>query len=252
LNTGTLHKELSLEELNILAISLKFPHEFIESDLEQGVFLLSEKSLKFREKSQDKKERPLKVDILLTIKKLKEQFRRLGYNKEPLARAIGVKNKPDLIIDATCGMGNDTAYFLALGLEVHSVERNPIIGLLQSHYFGKNIDHNDFRNYHFEFKPAGQAVRDLAMPPCVIYYDPMYADKNEKALPKRNMKIFRKLVGPDADIQECAADLLTLTQRLVVKRPVKANEIFEEGKHKVDFTSKGKSTRYDVYLNAKT
>ena len=79
----------------------------------------------------------------------------------------------------------------------------------------------------------------------VLYYDPMYVDKN-KSLPNRNMQILRDLVGCDDDVDDTLMSLLKLKpKRLVVKRPIKGEIYF---KSLLNHQIKGKSTRFDVYI----
>ncbi len=73
----------------------------------------------------------------------------------------------------------------------------------------------------------------------------MYQEKNSKAAPKKEMAVFRSLVGVDDDIKQTAQSLLNVAiERLVVKRSIKATPVLENPSH----TVKGKSTAYDVYL----
>jgi 16S rRNA (guanine1516-N2)-methyltransferase len=73
----------------------------------------------------------------------------------------------------------------------------------------------------------------------------MYQGKNSKTAAKKEMEIFRELVGVDEDIKETAMALKKLAnERLVIKRSNKAKPILEGYAH----TIKGKSTSYDVYL----
>ena len=61
----------------------------------------------------------------------------------------------------------------------------------------------------------------------VIYFDPMYSEKNEKALPKKEMRIFREVVGVDLDAESTAKSLLKMSKRLVIKRSIKAKPILD-------------------------
>ena len=79
-----------------------------------------------------------------------------------------------------------------------------------------------------------------------VYFDPMFEDANDKASPKKEMRIFRNLVGSDEDaikVLEKAMDLGP--KRLVVKRPRLSQELGK--KPSVQYI--GKSTRYDVYFS---
>ena len=82
--------------------------------------------------------------------------------------------------------------------------------------------------------------------PDVIYLDPMFPDpKNRSALPTKELRILRRLVGND----EAASYLLLValsvaSQRVVVKRPLHAPALGASPSLKY----KGRSVRYDVNL----
>ena len=75
------------------------------------------------------------------------------------------------------------------------------------------------------------------------FYDPMYDDHNKKAAPKKEMMIFRQLVGADEDCVNFAVKLKEFKKRLVIKRSIKAKQLLPNVHHDI----RGKSTRYDVY-----
>ena len=82
-------------------------------------------------------------------------------------------------------------------------------------------------------------------PPQVIYLDPMFPHRDKTALVKKEMRLFRPLVGADQDAPALLAAALALaSHRVVVKRPRKAPCI--EGP-KPSYALEGKSSRYDIY-----
>ncbi len=82
--------------------------------------------------------------------------------------------------------------------------------------------------------------------PDVIYLDPMYPLSRKSALAKKEMRILRKIVGYDLDIDRLLQmSLKTALKRVVVKRPRLAPQITGP-KPSLVFT--GKSSRFDVYL----
>ena len=107
--------------------------------------------------------------------------------------------------------------------------------------------------------PAGHkaAVRPLQVgeaaillrslpPPDVVYLDPMYPHRTKSALPKKEMRLFRLLVGPDDDAAALlAAARAVALRRVVVKRPAGAPFL---GAAKPDGRVESKNTRYDLYL----
>ena len=81
--------------------------------------------------------------------------------------------------------------------------------------------------------------------PQVIYLDPMFPHREKSALVKKEMRLFRPLVGDDMDAPALLAAALALaSHRVVVKRPRKAPCI--EGS-KPSHALEGKSSRYDIY-----
>ncbi len=82
-------------------------------------------------------------------------------------------------------------------------------------------------------------------PPQVIYLDPMFPHRDKSALVKKEMRVFRPLVGDDLDAPALLEAALALaTHRVVVKRPRKAPII--DGP-KPSHGLEGKSSRYDIY-----
>jgi len=159
--------------------------------------------------------------------------------KEPLGRALGLKKgapKP-LVLDATAGMLVDSLLIHSFGCKVMAYERNPIAAILAIN----TISLSDV-DIEFHYDSAVNFNRDVD----VVYFDPMYGDeKNEKTLPKKEMRIFRTVVGKDLDADKIAKILKSKSRRLVIKRSVKALPILENPTMQIT----GKSTRYDVYLN---
>ncbi|MBF3116629.1 class I SAM-dependent methyltransferase, partial [Pseudomonas aeruginosa] len=81
--------------------------------------------------------------------------------------------------------------------------------------------------------------------PQVIYLDPMFPHRDKSALVKKEMRLFRPLVGDDLDAPALLQAALALaSHRVVVKRPRKAPII--EGP-KPGYSLEGKSSRYDIY-----
>ena len=181
---------------------------------------------------------PIFVDYESLIVKFKNQFKKKGLKKEPLATAIG--SKCETVIDATCGMAKDTCYFISMGKKVIAYERNPIVVLLLKQNL--NIAQRK-RRLNIPLTIINGECEEFGEN-AVVYFDPMYEETNKKALPQKNMRIFRSLVGVDDDAMEFAMKLKASSSRLIIKRPIKSAPLIE----RPSFSTKGKSTRYDVYL----
>jgi 16S rRNA (guanine1516-N2)-methyltransferase len=195
--------------------------------------------------SDNPKENPIGIEIDRELARHDEYFKKSSLQKELLARALGVKGpyRPK-VLDLTAGMLGDSLLMLSFGCQVWACERNPVIRhLIESAL--KNAQHPKLSNFHFL---ASSAEKVLTAPPStdVVYFDPMFEDANEKTSPKKEMRIFRNMVGPDLDAQEVFQQALDLrVKRLVVKRPRHSHFLVK--KPAVEYI--GKSTRYDVYFS---
>lgn len=208
-------------------------------------------SIKFREFN------PIWIDALNILKRHEVYFFKNSLYKDPLARAIGLKKgkiKPR-VLDATAGMLGDTLLMLAYGIEnLSCLERNPVVATLIVNCLKNSKLPVQFKHLscmeadvfnHSDWNGANKKSSDEKSPFDVIFYDPMYKEKNTKASPKKEMMIFREIVGEDHDISEVANFLkLKANERLVIKRSNKAKPIIAAPDHSI----KAKSTSYDVYL----
>lgn len=175
------------------------------------------------------------------FKEYKDYHNKCNYSisKEPLAKALGIKgNAKDRVIwDATCGTGKDSVLIQHFGAKVMAFERNVAVYLLlkdaQRHYdLGIDLFFGDASSF-----------QDLERPD-VIYYDPMYPTKKKSALARKEMRIFKEIVGDDSDSKDFLTWARTIARdRVVVKRPLEAAPIHENP----SASYKGKSTRYDMY-----
>lgn len=164
-------------------------------------------------------------------------------SKEPLARALAIKGAGEKrkIWDATCGTGKDSLLIFYFGAELVAFERNPAIYLLL-----KDAMRLYPLDFQINFGDASKEAIDFnsSARPEVIYYDPMYPTKKKSALARKEMRIFKEIVGADEDSAlffEWA--MKTATDRVVIKRPLEASFIVREP----TASYKGKSTRYDMY-----
>ena len=183
----------------------------------------------------------------------------LGYrlarpaNRQALARAVGVSTKSGMhVIDATAGMGRDALIIAQLGCRVLMLERSDVIacllndGLLRAQKAPqlRRVIEQRIALKQTDAIPFLQALsRDCF--PDVIYLDPMHPQRKKSALVKKEMRIFRDIVGEDEDadlLLDCA--LQRATKRVVVKRPRRGESLPGPPPH---HRILGRSTRYDVY-----
>ena len=174
------------------------------------------------------------------------QRQKYALTKEPLAKALGIKgeSKP-FVWDTTCGTGKDSLLISCFGARLKSFERHPAIYLLL-----EDAKRRFPVEFPIAFADASQfnfSETKVAERPDVIYYDPMYPDKlgsKKSALPRKEMRIFKEVVGEDTDSREFLEWALKIArERVVVKRSLIAPFI----KEKPTASYEGKSTRYDMY-----
>ena len=185
----------------------------------------------------------------------KTGFRSVRAQHEMIVKAVAGRSKEALsVVDATAGLGRDSFILAAAGFKVAACERNPVIATLLK-------DGLERASLNVE---GAQVVARLALTitdafsyledcqnraseerPHVVYLDPMFPERSKSALVKKEMRIFREIVGDDQDAQtllELARQVAT--KRVVVKRPRKAQAI---GSLKPSYQLLGKSSRFDVY-----
>lgn len=201
---------------------------------------------------------PMSFDFSSLITYHKTQQYRLS--QELLYRALGLKKSTSSlksIWDITCGTGKDLMLIASYGAHsrIEAFERHPVIYLLLKDALCclemSRPDEealNIFLNYGDSSVLFPHEIDSVCnqspSPPDVIYYDPMYPDKKKSALPRKEMQIFKNIVGSDDDCKSTLAWALKMAkERVVVKRAPGAPPIKENPT--ASFT--GKSVRYDMY-----
>ena len=182
--------------------------------------------------------------------------RQAGHAREPLARAVGLKNRllaPD-VLDATGGLGRDAFMLARLGCRVTMLERAPVMAaLLRDGLARAAADAGTAAVVERIDLIGADAVTYLAQlgeaqRPEVIYLDPMYPHRDKSALVKKEMRYLRSLVGDDLDAPALlAAARLVARRRVVVKRPRLADALAGPPPSS---TLMGSTTRFDIYLPA--
>ena len=167
--------------------------------------------------------------------------------RQPLARAVGLKKRIPTIVDATAGLGRDAMLLARLGCSVTAVERSVILGVMFRDALEQAAE---------KIRPGritlviGDALDVLARmsgqeAPDVVYLDPMYPLSGKSALPKKEMRILRRLVGDDSDADALLEVAWRVARdRVVVKRTPRAPPLAPAP----TMSYQSKLTRYDVYL----
>ncbi|MEC8333380.1 MAG: class I SAM-dependent methyltransferase, partial [Verrucomicrobiota bacterium] len=181
-----------------------------------------------------------------------------GGKNEMIAKAIGLNINTKLnILDATCGLGSDAFILASLGGHVTMIERVVEIhalvedALMQAVEWGRFSDPkllgilNRMKLIKAEAATHMPSIKRENRPD-VVYLDPMFPPRKKSAKVKKEMNVLRNIVGSDSDSDQMLRIALNCAlKRVVVKRPKSAKSI---GYEKVNYTFKGKSNRYDVYL----
>ncbi len=175
-----------------------------------------------------------------------------GGRGQPLARAVGLKaGAIPTVLDATAGLGRDAFVLADLGCSVRLVERSPVIAALLRDGLRRAAAEPELAPIVDRMTLIeGDAKTYLATladtdRPDVVYLDPMYPHRTKSALVKKEMRVFRAVVGEDPDAPGLLAAALTCARRrVVVKRPRLAPSL--EGP-KPTTVIEGKTTRFDVY-----
>jgi len=191
----------------------------------------------------------IKVDFVSK----KNNYRCYHFKKkhEVLYKILGIKNSYfPFILDATAGLGNDSFIFSFLGCKVLMIERHPIAAALlkdglQRGYKDKKIGSWLKERLHLVIQDSSKMLDMLIPKPDIIYLDPMYPSRHKTSLPKKNMQIFRKLIGYNDDSEKLLNISRKLAKnRIIVKRPFYAKPL---SKDKANFVITTKSHRFDIY-----
>lgn len=172
---------------------------------------------------------------------------------ELIAKALGASKGVRKIYDLTCGLAQDAFFLAQLGFEVRTFERSaPLFEILQEALLRARRDapnREDLGRLQIEFLDSRDLLRSeefkrLDKTNLALYLDPMFPEKKKTALPRREMQLFRQLVGDDSDSDELLRlALASGSSRIVVKRPIKAEPLAPGVLHRFE----GTTVRYDLY-----
>ncbi|MBU1365524.1 MAG: class I SAM-dependent methyltransferase [Gammaproteobacteria bacterium] len=192
---------------------------------------------------------PVRVDFLEGAVAHRRQHG--GGSGQMIAKAVGIQpGVRPTILDATAGLGRDAFLFAQLGCQVTLIERHPLVGALLADGMARALNDPEvgpiIERMQLRQGDAIELMRAWSEEaPQVIYLDPMFPHRDKSSLVKKEMRVFRPLVGGDDDASQLLAAALNLaTHRVVVKRPRKAPSV--DGQPP-GYVLEGKSSRYDVY-----
>lgn len=192
---------------------------------------------------------PVRVDFVEGQAAHRRQFG--GGNGQMIAKAVGIAQgvRPQ-VLDATAGLGKDAFVLASLGCQMTLIERQPLIAALLEDGLARARSDDEVGPIVGRMRLlTGNAIERMRAwegeAPQVIYLDPMFPHRDKSALVKKEMRVFRPLVGDDLDAPALLEAALALaSHRVVVKRPRKAPII--DGP-KPSHSLEGKSSRYDIY-----
>jgi len=170
--------------------------------------------------------------------------------KQPLARAVG--RRVHTVADATAGLGHDAVLLACLGYRIIAIERSPIVAALLEDGLRRAAQIDALREaiggrVRLIVGDARQVLPALDPPPDAVYVDPMFPPKRKaSALPKKPIRLVRRLVGEDADAAALVSVARRVAGRVIVKRPTHMQP--PAGAPEISFG--GKLARYDVYGRA--
>ena len=165
-----------------------------------------------------------------------------------IKKAIG-KNKVKLkIFDATAGSLIDSIIFLKLGHRVVACEQSKILyRLLDDAILRAKNEYNFFENLSFINSDSAKII-DSHLDSDIFYFDPMFKDKKQNIKRSGTLQKIGNVLSlerlEDTSQQIFNQMLKKKYKKIIVKRPIKSNPLYE----KINYQVKGKAIRYDVYI----
>jgi 16S rRNA (guanine1516-N2)-methyltransferase len=163
------------------------------------------------------------------------------------------------VIDATAGLGLDAFILACAGWHVTLIEQSTLIhalledgikrGLLCSDQESSTAQLTRAALSRMYLCPVGSSLDILPTLPeaHAIYLDPMFPDREKSARVKKNRYLLQQLHGEEASGNHLLPLALTLTRKVVVKRPLRALPLENI---KPSAAIKGKTSRFDIYAGS--
>lgn len=172
--------------------------------------------------------------------------------RSPLARALGLHKRTGIrVLDATCGLGRDSAVLAGLGCSITAIERHAALyavladGLRRAERAAP-AGRSNWQTPHHDDARAWLDRTDTADMFDAIYIDPMFDNNRRKASPRRALQWLGELVGPDDD----AGSLLAAARGRALRRVVVKNHARAAPLAPPDHRISGKAMRFDIYFTA--
>jgi 16S rRNA (guanine1516-N2)-methyltransferase len=174
--------------------------------------------------------------------------RAAAHADEGLLRAAGARHgrTPD-VIDVTAGLGRDAWLLAALGCRVTMIERHPAVAALLEDGLARARADEEAAPIAARLQLIeGDALAVLKERTAdTVIVDPMHPPRRKSAAVRKEMRVFRALVGGDSDSDALLpAAIAAARQRVAVKRPRGARSLPGPAPSgSID----GRSTRFDIY-----
>ena len=164
-------------------------------------------------------------------------------------RATGAQAAPQAI-DATAGLGEDALLLAAAGFEVTLCERDETIAALLADALRRAALvpalHEAVGRLHLVADDSRSVLAELAVPPDVVYLDPMFPARRKSAAVKKKFQLLHLLEPPCEEPEELLRSALAARPRkVVVKRPAKGPCLAGV---RPSHSLRGTSVRYDVIV----
>lgn len=224
--------------------------------ISEGLYLIVDGDRFYLQQGGRKAPGPVSVDFVNGASAHRRKFG--GGKGQSIAKAVGVSSAyQPTVLDATAGLGRDAFVLATLGCDVTMIERHPVVYLLLNSGLQCAQGSEDVADIMARMKLLqGNSIELLAHwltdknpQPDIVYLDPMFPHSKSSAEAKKEMKLFRSLVGPDLDENELWKQANDIARcRVVVKRPAKAPPL--AGKSP-SYSLSGKANRFDIYSKSK-
>lgn len=243
---------LSHERAEILSQQLGVPLCDSKTSSATGVKLIVGTAVLALAFSDRKRGKPFAVDFLSSTWRSRWQQ---GLTRNHIfRRALGVRDEPLRILDATAGFGQDAALMATMGCSVVAVEKSPVVALvlrdalerarLESEILRAKLDliqvvGADSADYLSQLSEENR--------PDVVYIDPMFDKPKKSAKSPKEMQLLQELLPetPATEVMKLIEIAISKArERVVVKQPLKARALKPNPTHMF----KGQSVRYDVYV----
>lgn len=246
------------ELFDLASWSQQWQVDLVESDVlnQEGLYLVVDGDRLSLQQGGKKAPGPVSVDFVSGASAHRRKYG--GGKGQSIAKAVGISSayKPS-VLDATAGLGRDAFVLATLGCQMTMIERHPVVYLLLKSGLQCAQGEEDVADIMARMRLLqGNSIELLAnwfnkgfAQPDIVYLDPMFPHSKASAEAKKEMKLFRSLVGADLDEDELWAQAHEIARcRVVVKRPAKAPPLAGRAP---SYVLAGKANRFDIYAKTK-